>query len=142
MEGDSEGISHFRPINPHAHAPPAAVDSIWGVIDFVPRTDFPDIRAMAYVHSHEGTLFVIPRERDLVRLYIQQSADALREFVDPDTRRVNKSRCSPEKLLEQGRKILHPYKVEIQDGRVDWWTIYAGESLDAVRNTAILRCTH
>ena len=40
-------------------------DSIWGVIDFEPDTDLPDIRNQTFVHAEVGTLFIIPRERDL-----------------------------------------------------------------------------
>ncbi|KAM5541473.1 hypothetical protein V8D89_005027 [Ganoderma adspersum] len=97
-------------------------DSIWGVVDMVPDTDFPDFRAQSFIHSHEGTLFIIPRENDLVRLYIQQSPDS--DVVDPTTGRADKSRTSAEKLLEQGRKILRPYRMEMKDGKVAWWTVY------------------
>ena len=90
----------------------------------VPDTDFPDFRAQSFVHSHDGTLFIIPRENDLIRLYIQQGPDS--DVVDPATGRADKSRTSPEKLLEQGRKILKPYKMEMKDGKVAWWTVYVG----------------
>ena len=90
----------------------------------VPDTDFPDFRAQSFVHSHDGTLFIIPRENDLIRLYIQQGPDS--DVVDPATGRADKSRTSPEKLLEQGRKILKPYKMEMKGGKVAWWTVYVG----------------
>ena len=48
------------------------------------------------------------------------------DVVDPATGRADKSRTSPEKLLEQGRKILKPYKMEMKDGKVAWWTVYVG----------------
>ena len=101
-----------------------SVDSLWGVVDLVPDTDFPDFRAQSFIHSHDGTLFIIPRENDLIRLYIQQGPD--RDVVDPATGRADKSRTSPEKLLEQGRKILQPYRMEMKDGKVNWWTVYVG----------------
>ena len=90
----------------------------------VPDTDFPDVRAQSFVHSHDGTLFVIPREHDRVRLYIQQGPDS--DVVDPATGRADKRRTSPETLLEQGRKILRPYRMEARDGGVEWWTVYVG----------------
>ncbi|KAI0628044.1 FAD binding domain-containing protein [Trametes polyzona] len=96
--------------------------SIWGVVDFRPDTDLPDIRCMTYIQSEQGTLFIIPRERDLVRLYVQQPDDS--EVINPNTGRANKNRSSPEKILEQARKLLHPYRMDIQDDHVDWWTIY------------------
>ena len=48
------------------------------------------------------------------------------EVIDPNTGRADKNRSSPEKILEQARKLLHPYRMDIQDDHVDWWTIYVG----------------
>ena len=101
-------------------------DSIWGVIDFEPDTDLPDIRNQTFVHAEVGTLFIIPRERDLVRFYLQISADATASLVDPATGRVDKDRTSPEKLIERAQEILRPYKISVKDGRIEWWTIYVG----------------
>ena len=103
-------------------------DSVWGVIDFVPDTDFPDIRAVAVVRSREaGSLFTIPREGGSVRFYIQQPAEVSRDLLDPATGRIDRDRSSPEKLLEQGKKIMQPYKIDIRDNQIGWWTVYAGE---------------
>ncbi|RDX51328.1 hypothetical protein OH76DRAFT_1555070 [Lentinus brumalis] len=98
-------------------------DSIWGVVDMVPDTDFPDIRCQAFVHSNAGTLFVIPRENDLIRLYIQQSST--QDIIDPQTGRIDKDRTSPGKLIEQGKKIFQPYTIQPKDGNINWWTVYA-----------------
>ena len=38
-------------------------DHIWGVVDFVAETDFPDIRKRSAIHSDAGSVMVIPRER-------------------------------------------------------------------------------
>ncbi|PIL24556.1 hypothetical protein GSI_12440 [Ganoderma sinense ZZ0214-1] len=97
-------------------------DSIWGVIDMVPDTDFPDFRTKSFIHSDHGTVFIIPRENDMIRVYIQQGLDSV--VIDPATGRADKSRTSPEKLMEQGQKILQPYRMEIKDGKVVWWTVY------------------
>ena len=64
----------------------------------VPDTDFPDLRSQSFVHSHAGTLFIIPRENDQIRVSIQLSANS--DLCDPLTGRVDKSRTSPEKLLK------------------------------------------
>jgi hypothetical protein len=72
-------------------------DYIWGVMDFIPDTDFPDIRNKTAIHSLNGSCMIIPREGDIVRLYIQLS-DA--DVIDPVTKRVDKNRMNPEKLLE------------------------------------------
>ncbi|KAI0333878.1 hypothetical protein GY45DRAFT_189162 [Cubamyces sp. BRFM 1775] len=95
-------------------------DYIWGVVDMVPDTDFPDIRCKCAVHSNNGSCMIIPREGDLVRLYIQL---ATRDVVDPATGRVDKNRFGPERLLEVARKSFAPFEIAAS-GPVDWWTLY------------------
>lgn len=49
-------------------------DAVWGVIDIVPQTDFPDIRKKATIRSGGGNLLLIPQEGDaynLVQFYIE-----------------------------------------------------------------------
>ncbi|KIO07031.1 hypothetical protein M404DRAFT_137441 [Pisolithus tinctorius Marx 270] len=94
-------------------------DYIWGVVDIVPDTNFPDIRNKAAIHSENGACLIIPREDDKVRLYVQLSEDV----VDPSTRRVDKSQMSPEKLIEVARKSLHPYYLSLSS-EIEWWSIY------------------
>lgn len=70
-------------------------DYIWGVVDMVPETEFPDIRNRCAIHSPNGSCMIIPREGDTVRLYLQ--------LADEDVitqGRVDKSKMGPEKLLE------------------------------------------
>ncbi|KAG9246575.1 hypothetical protein BJ878DRAFT_273960 [Calycina marina] len=38
-------------------------DHIWGVMDFVADSNFPDLRRRSAIHSDAGSLMVIPRER-------------------------------------------------------------------------------
>ncbi|KAI0352108.1 hypothetical protein OH77DRAFT_1409847 [Trametes cingulata] len=98
-------------------------DYIWGVVDMRPRTDFPDIRCKCAVHSRNGSCMVIPREGDLVRLYIQLAG---RDVLDPATGRVDraKSGWGPERLLEVARKSFEPFEIDAEGGVFDWWTIY------------------
>ncbi|KAG9313142.1 putative monooxygenase [Chiua virens] len=94
-------------------------DYIWGVVDMVPDTNFPDIRNHAVVNSRSGSSIVIPREGDTVRIYIQLSnADVL----DPLTGRADKSRVNPEKLVSVAKKIFHPF--ELEPKFIEWWTVY------------------
>ena len=74
-----------------------AIDYIWGVIDAIPETNFPDIRNRCVIHSECGSCMVIPREGDKVRLYIQLSD---KQVVDPATGRVDKSRVTTDNLLQ------------------------------------------
>ncbi|KJZ71702.1 hypothetical protein HIM_08899 [Hirsutella minnesotensis 3608] len=83
-----------------------SMDAIWGVLDIVPITDFPDIRNRCIVHSAEaGNLMVIPRENRLVRLYIQLKQ------VSCENGRADRSRITPEVIIESARRILSPYNL-------------------------------
>ncbi|KAJ7696431.1 FAD binding domain-containing protein [Mycena rosella] len=97
-------------------------DHIWGVVDMVPKTNFPDIRSKCAVHSENGSCMIIPREADKVRLYIQLDSGGC-EAVDAVSGRIDKKRMGPHQLLEVARKSFYPYVFETPD-EFDWWTIY------------------
>ena len=99
-------------------------DFIWGVVDINPDTDYPDVRNLAVIHSTEGSALLIPREGDLLRLYVQL-ADA--DVLDPETGRLDKARASPQKVLEMAKRILRPYRMD-PIGDIRWWTMYVGRS--------------
>ncbi|BGP34602.1 hypothetical protein JCM10296v2_006424 [Rhodotorula toruloides] len=90
---------------------------VWGVLDLVPRTNFPDIRMRCAIHSaNAGSIMVIPQERDLVRLYIQLPIQVKPgEYLD-------KSKVTPDSILDTARKILHPYTLDYE--HIDWFTGY------------------
>ncbi|KAI1773935.1 putative phenol 2-monooxygenase [Hypoxylon cercidicola] len=95
-----------------------ATDFIWGVLDIIPITDFPDIRMRCAIHSAEhGSLMVIPRENKLVRLYIQ-----LKEVSPDASGRADRSKITPEIIFSAAQKILSPYKLDYV--YCDWWTAY------------------
>ncbi|KAJ4397779.1 hypothetical protein N0V93_002016 [Gnomoniopsis smithogilvyi] len=95
-----------------------ATDFIWGVMDVIPITNFPDIRMRCAIHSAEsGSLMVIPRENKLVRLYIQ-----LKEVVPDASGRADRSKITPELIFGAAQKILSPYKLDYE--YCDWWTAY------------------
>ncbi|KAL1740745.1 FAD binding domain-containing protein [Schizophyllum fasciatum] len=98
-------------------------DFYWGVIDFVPETDFPDARALCALHTHHGSVLWIPRERDMVRVYVQLEKSALELNEAGD---VSRSKMSPERLLQAAKLCLQPYHIDLKDPSVgyDWWTIY------------------
>ncbi|KAH7919888.1 hypothetical protein BV22DRAFT_840363 [Leucogyrophana mollusca] len=95
-------------------------DYVWGVVDMVPDTNFPDIRNRTAIHSTNGSCMIIPREGDVVRLYVQLSD---KDVIDPASGRIDKSRMSPEKLLEVARKTFYPYTLNTPK-EFHWWTIY------------------
>ena len=99
-----------------------STDYIWGVLDIVPITDFPDIRMRCAIHSAEsGSVMVIPRENKLVRLYIQVTTT---EKLDDGSAgaRVDRTKITPEIILKSAQKILAPYTLTYRT--LDWWTAY------------------
>jgi phenol 2-monooxygenase (NADPH) len=89
-----------------------ATNEVWGVMDVLAVTDFPDIRLKSAISSANGNILIIPREGGyLVRFYVELDAETL------DTRSV-----TPERLATVANRILHPYTVEVRD--VGWWSVY------------------
>ena len=90
---------------------------LWGVMDVLAVTDFPDIRLKAAVQSLEhGSVLIIPREGGyLVRMYIE--LDALRG----DERAIDRAVTS-DTLIAKARDILAPYTLDVKE--VAWWSAY------------------
>ncbi|KAK4494479.1 hypothetical protein PRZ48_014777 [Zasmidium cellare] len=88
---------------------------VWGVMDGVVRTDFPDIKMKCTIHSDAGSIMVIPRENNMVRLYIQiaSSTDA-----DWNPRKS----ATTEEVQATAKRIMKPYYVEWD--RVEWYSVY------------------
>ncbi|KAF9774737.1 hypothetical protein IL306_007230 [Fusarium sp. DS 682] len=86
-------------------------DSVWGVMDIYPITNFPDIRKKAMLHSKsDGNLMIIPREGDeLVRFYIELPGTSSRDVTEQD-------------LISKAKRIFHPYKIDV--ARTVWWSAY------------------
>jgi len=104
MEGEQTGAAFTLHRPPHiAHScgndDRVTIDLIWGVVDTVFETNFPDIRNRCAIHSENGSAMVIPREGDKARLYIQLSD---KQVVDPATGRVDKNRVSTDHILQVG----------------------------------------
>ncbi|KAE8396098.1 FAD binding domain-containing protein [Aspergillus alliaceus] len=96
-----------------------STDYIWGVLDIVPITDFPDIRQRCAIHSADaGSVMVIPRENKLVRLYIQLQATEHAQTGG----KADRSWITPDIILRSAQRILHPYKLNYS--YCDWWTAY------------------
>jgi phenol 2-monooxygenase len=85
-----------------------ATNEVWGVMDVLAVTDFPDIRLKAAISSRAGNILIIPREGGyLVRFYIELE---------------DKRDVTPQTLAAVANRILHPYSVEVKD--VGWWSVY------------------
>ncbi|KAK1240405.1 hypothetical protein MKX07_004433 [Trichoderma sp. CBMAI-0711] len=97
-----------------------STDYIWGVLDIVPITDFPDIRMRCAIHSaNNGSVMVIPRENKLVRLYIQLTTT---EKTGDGSSRADRSKLNPQVILESAQRIMAPYNITYR--KLDWWTAY------------------
>ena len=90
---------------------------LWGVMDVLPRTDFPDIRLKCAIQSaDQGSILIIPREGGyMVRLYIELDELAAGE-------RAADRGVTSEQLIEKARNILSPFEFEV--AQVAWWSAY------------------
>lgn len=83
-----------------------STDYIWGVLDIVPITDFPDIRMRCAIHSVSSvSVMVIPRENKLVRLYIQLTT---MEKIEEGGSGVDRTQINPGVILESANCIMVP----------------------------------
>jgi len=89
-----------------------STDTVWGVIDLYLRTDFPDIRKKAVIHSAAGSALLIPREGDaLARFYVEQPPGTVAADL------------TLERLLARLRLVLAPFQLDA--AAVAWWSAYA-----------------
>lgn len=87
-------------------------DTVWGVMDIYPLTNFPDIRRKCTMHSSSGNLLIIPREGgSLVRFYIQLPPGSHPKDV------------KLEDLQNTAKKIFAPYDMEFAG--TFWWSAYS-----------------
>ena len=94
-----------------------AARQLWGVMDVLAVTDFPDIRLKAAIQSEDnGSILIIPREGGyMVRMYIE--LDALHGEERASDRNV-----TSDMLIQKARAILAPYTLDVQ--QVAWWSAY------------------
>jgi 2-polyprenyl-6-methoxyphenol hydroxylase-like FAD-dependent oxidoreductase len=117
-----------------------SLDHIWGVVDIVLDTNFPDIRRRCAIHSRAGSVMVIPREQTntgnyLTRLYVhipgtvnaemdQTPADSAPDpkLGDAGARRTN---VTPQGILHQASDVFKPFYIRPKDkDSIDWWAAY------------------
>ncbi|CAG7844324.1 3-hydroxybenzoate 4-monooxygenase [Pseudoclavibacter triregionum] len=88
----------------------------WGVVDCTAVTDFPDIRTKCAITSKHGSILLIPREGGhLFRIYVD-----LGEVPEGSQGEVR--RTTVEQAVEQARRILSPYTLEVKE--VAWYSVY------------------
>ncbi|KAL2755838.1 hypothetical protein ACRALDRAFT_1050888 [Sodiomyces alcalophilus JCM 7366] len=91
------------------------IEYVWGVMDGVVQTDFPDIKMKCTIHSDHGSIMVIPREDNMVRLYIQIASS-----TDPDFQ--PRKTATAEEVQASAARILQPYTISWE--RVEWFSVY------------------
>ncbi|CAD0019520.1 unnamed protein product [Aureobasidium pullulans] len=107
--------SQVRKSIPEIKAEGSSSEAIWGVLDGVIETDFPDLWSKVVVYSEEaGNVLCIPRERNMTRLYIE-----LRPESDAP---MDKARANQEFVMERARQIMAPYSLSWKS--VEWFGIY------------------
>ncbi|GLA58199.1 hypothetical protein AtubIFM56815_000507 [Aspergillus tubingensis] len=91
-------------------------DHIWGVMDVVPITDFPDIRWPSSIDSPHGHLLVITRENNVVRFYVPlQEEDEISPSFDRST-------VTLDMLRERVKSIMSPFSFDFKI--CHWWAAY------------------
>lgn len=77
------------------------ISHILGVVE----TDFPDIWSKVVIHSEEkGTMLCIPREKNMVRLYIE---------LNPGMHEVLSSEASSQEfVIKRGEEIMSPFTLK------------------------------
>ncbi|CZT04764.1 related to phenol 2-monooxygenase [Rhynchosporium graminicola] len=88
---------------------------VWAVMDGVVKTTFPDIKMKCTIHSEYGSIMIIPREDNLVRLYVKVASSTDADW-DP------KKQVTEEAMQALTKKILQPYEIEWE--RVEWFSVY------------------
>ncbi|KAL9079455.1 MAG: hypothetical protein Q9157_001664 [Trypethelium eluteriae] len=87
-------------------------DSIWGVMDVFPQTNFPDIRKQVILQSETGSSIIVPREGgSMARIYVELPSGTVAKDV------------KLEDLQATARQIFTPYKLDFAG--VSWWSAYS-----------------
>jgi len=94
-----------------------SANQVWGVMDVLAVTDFPDIRFKTLMQSSgEGNIVIIPREGGyLVRLYIELDKLAAGE-------RAASRNITVDQLIAAAQRIFRPYALDVRE--VVWWSVY------------------
>lgn len=123
----------------------AMADDIWGVVDMVADTDFPDIRRPCHLVASDRIISIIPREKNksgqyLTRLYVPFSpnlppelangstsatlSDKLQSVVEKEQRAM-KASITLERILQRAAELFKPYYIRPKQGTtIEWWAAY------------------
>lgn len=106
--------SKVRRCIPGATPVGASTDAVWGVLDGVLDTDFPDIWSKVVIQSDTlGSVLMIPRERGLTRLYIE---------LRPGSNEAAGVQDTQEFVQKRAQEIMQPFRLEWKN--VEWFGRY------------------
>ena len=94
-----------------------AAHQVWGVMDVLAVTDFPDIRLKCVINSaDQGSVVLIPREGGyLVRIYVEMEELGTGE-------RVRERAITAEDVIAAAQRAFRPYTLDVKE--VAWWSAY------------------
>ncbi|KAJ4372001.1 hypothetical protein N0V83_003774 [Neocucurbitaria cava] len=109
--------SKVRKCIPGATPVGSSTEAVWGVLDGVLDTDFPDIWSKVVIQSEAlGSVLMIPRERGLTRLYIELRPDST------EAQAVGGERTTQDFVQKRAQSIMQPYRLEWRS--VEWFGRY------------------
>lgn len=119
------------------------LDDVWGVVDLVADTDYPDVRRQGFVMPKDGFIVHIPREKKsngdyITRLYVKfppTPADEVENVVNMNghtpgeheeaKQRHYRATITLERILADADKCFKPHHMKQKAGTdVEWWTAY------------------
>ncbi|KAF2847605.1 FAD monooxygenase-like protein [Plenodomus tracheiphilus IPT5] len=107
--------SKVRKCIPGATPVGLSTEAVWGVLDGVLDTDFPDIWSKVVIQSDAlGSVLMIPRERGLTRLYI--------ELRPGSNEAIGKELATQDFVQKRAQDIMRPYRLEWR--LVEWFGRY------------------
>jgi phenol 2-monooxygenase len=86
-----------------------------GVLDVIALSNFPDMGYPTLINSDLGTLLLVPRERNLSRLYIPLS-----EVTTGD--RFDRSTVTLAHMLAKAKAFFYPFTFDFKV--CEWWSVY------------------
>ncbi|KAF8333044.1 FAD binding domain-containing protein [Cantharellus anzutake] len=125
-DGGRSSVRHFLQVHHGFKFDGEWVDTLWGAIDAVVKSDFPDLRKIATIHSkNNGAMYIFPREnsasgKPIVRLYTQ--VNVVDGVKDKSLAHAARDSVTMKTIIDADKKIIAPYKLEFEE--VEWWTAY------------------
>ncbi|OJD12178.1 hypothetical protein AJ78_07190 [Emergomyces pasteurianus Ep9510] len=115
----------------------ASSGDIWGVVDMVADTNFPDIRRPVHLLSTNRIVSIIPREKKndgeyLTRIYVPFAEDDPIESGNSESaasanteeqQRARRAKITPEVILQRATDLFHPYYIRPKQN-IEWWAAY------------------